>query len=147
MPEISSVATTPPSAGSQFGSESLNDVKLDGFLKLMISELQNQDPLDPMKNSEMLQQLSQIRSIGATDQLTSTLDAVLIGQNVTTASSLIGRQISALSDDGENISGEVNRVTVESGGEGQASDVRVHIGDQSVKLSNIREILRPTEAG
>jgi flagellar basal-body rod modification protein FlgD len=137
-----STSTALPSAG-----RGINDVNLDDFLKLMIAEMQNQDPLSPMENSEMLQQLGQMRSIGATDKLTSTLDAVLLGQNLTTASSLIGKEVNALSDDGVNIRGQVDRVTVAAGGEGQPATVRIHIGDESVSLHNIREILPASDGG
>lgn len=123
----------------------LGSVNLDDFLSLMIAEMQNQDPLDPLKNTEMLQQLSQIRSIGATDKLTTTLDAVLLGQNLTTASSLIGRDIDALSDDGGNVQGRVDRVTVAPAGDGKAATIRVHVGNASIALNNIRQIV-PADA-
>lgn len=139
LPPIASMA---PSAESQYGNDDgLNGTKLDDFLKLMIAELQNQDPLDPMKNSEMLQQLGQIREIGATDNLTTTLQSVLMGQNLTTASSLIGKDVNALSDEHGNISGTVDRVSVEAAEDGDTSNVRIHIGEYSVALKNIREIL------
>ncbi len=119
---------------------SIEDMDLDSFLTLLITELQNQDPLDPMENSEMLQQISQMRSIGASDKLTNTLDAVLLGQNVTTASGLIGKEVNALSDDGENISGVIDRVTVVPSEDNQPATVKVHIGDHTVSLKNLREI-------
>ena len=50
---------------------------------------QSQDPLDPMDNDQMLNQISQLRSIGATDKLTNTLDSVLLGQNITSSTALI----------------------------------------------------------
>ena len=118
---------------------------LDSFLKLMITELQNQDPLDPMENSEMLQQLGQMRSIGASDKLTSTLDAVLLGQNLTTASSLIGKEVNALTDDGSNVQGTIDRVTVTPGDDDDPATVQVHIGDHTVSLGNVREIIPATE--
>ena len=133
--------TTTPTAENQFDKGGLAETKIDDFLKLMIAELQNQDPLDPMENSEMLQQLSQMRAIGATDKLTSTLDSVLMGQNITTASTMIGKQISALSDSGENIEGTVDRVTVSAADDQEGANVRIHVGDQSVALKNVREIL------
>ncbi len=139
---INSSTATNPSAGSSRGISATN---LDDFLRLMIAEMQNQDPLDPMKNSEMLQQLSQIRSIGATDKLTSTLNAVLLGQNLTTASSLIGRDIDALNDNGVNIQGRVDRVTVAPGGQGDNATIRVHVGDDSIPLNNIRQIIPAAE--
>jgi hypothetical protein len=106
------------SGGSQkaFGDRtSLNDVNVDDFLKLMIAELQNQDPLNPLENSELVAQISQIRSVGATDKLTSTLDSVLLGQNISSATNLIGADIDAISDDNQRVSGLVERVSVAGG--------------------------------
>jgi len=108
-------------------------------LQLLITELQNQDPLNPLDNSEILQQITQIREIGATNLLSETLQSVLTGQNVATASSLIGRRVSALTDDAENIEGEVERVSVEVG-EDDTQKLRLHIGESVISLSNVREI-------
>jgi len=38
---------------------------MNTFLKLMITELQQQDPLNPMDNKDMLNQIAQIRAVGA----------------------------------------------------------------------------------
>jgi flagellar basal-body rod modification protein FlgD len=139
MTSVTGVGDT-PSATDTLSSNGLNDANIDDFLKLMIAELQNQDPLDPMENSEMLQQLNQIRSIGATDQLTDTLQSVLIGQNLSTASSMIGKEIGALTENGENITGIVDRISVEADGEDGTRAVRVHVGDHTIELENIRAV-------
>ena len=55
--------TTPPPSGK---ATDLKTVDTNQFLTLMITELQNQDPLNPMDNTQMLQQISQI--IGFADQ-------------------------------------------------------------------------------
>ena len=117
-------------AGDAFG-----DVNLQDFIKLLVAELQNQDPMNPMENSELLQQVSQMQSIESTKNLTDTLESVLLGQNVATASSLLGRTISALTDDNQWIAGEVDRVSIEDG------QIRVHVDEHAVKLTNISEIL------
>lgn len=96
-------------------SDAINDLDLDVFLKLMIKELRNQDPLNPLDNKDMLAQISQIREVGATDKLTQTLDSVLLGQNIASATNLIGADITALSDDNENVSGVVSRVSIDKG--------------------------------
>ena len=99
-----------------FGPASaLNDVNLDDFLNLMIAELQNQDPLNPLENDELIAQISQIREVGATEQLTSTLNAVLLGQNITSATNLIGADVVALNDNGQRVSGNVKVVTITEG--------------------------------
>jgi len=120
-------------------ASALGNIDVDQFLQLMIAELQNQDPLSPVENSEMLQQITQIREIGASESLSTTLSAVLAGQNISTASALIGKEVSALTDDSGNIEGVVDRISISD-----ENDVRVHIGETSVKLSNIREIVSGT---
>ncbi len=145
MTSITSVTSPTASRSPQSRSNSISDLDLDGFLKLMITELQNQDPLNPMENSEMLQQISQMRSISASDKLTATLDAVLLGQNVSTASGLIGKEVSALTDDGQNIEGIVERVTVTPSDDDKPAAVKVHVGNSTVSLANVRAILPPTQ--
>jgi len=110
-----SSAASAASDKSKSTSDAINDIDLNTFLKLMILELQNQDPLNPLDNKDMLAQISQIREVGATDKLTATLDAVLLGQNIASATNLIGADISAISDDGQSITGIVDRVSVEKG--------------------------------
>ena len=137
-----SLATIGASGSGDAGkSNALRDLDLDQFLKLMIAELQNQDPLDPMDNTEILQQVSQLREIGATDSLSDTLSAVLQGQNLSTASAMIGRDVKALADDGRNVEGKVDRVSIDV--EGENRTLRVHIGGESVQLKNIRDVTPP----
>ena len=54
--ESQNVSSTDDVFGSQF-------IGKDGFLKLLITQLQNQDPLDPMKNEEFAAQLAQFSSL------------------------------------------------------------------------------------
>lgn len=141
MSRIPTTTTFPSPTSSTGNSSDLRDVDLDQFLQLMITELQNQDPLNPLDNSEIVQQIGQIREISATNQLSETLSAVLLGQNMTTASSLLGKQISALTDDLENVEGVVDRVSVTVNDEDDTRILRVHVGDQDIQLNNIREII------
>ncbi len=133
--------TAQQSAGQAGGSsDSYNDLDIDSFLKLLISELQNQDPLDPMDNSEMVQQIGQIREIGATDQLTQTLSNLSASQELVTASGLIGREVNGLADDTSVVDGVVDRITVETDSENNSRSVKVHVGQQTMDIKNIREI-------
>jgi flagellar basal-body rod modification protein FlgD len=117
------------------GTDAFADVNLDDFLKLLITELQNQDPLNPMDNNEILQQVSQIREIESNSRLTDTLEAVLLGQALSTASSLIGRYVEALTDDGTRVTGRVERISVVEG------EPVLHVDGHEVNLENVSEIL------
>ena len=140
MSRIDSLAgALPPAADRR--TNNIQDLDMNQFLKLMISELTNQDPLNPMDNTQLVQQLGSIREIAANDKLSSTLTALQIEQSLTTASSLIGKEITALTTDNANISGVVDRVTVDV--DPQNADKRkylAHIGEQRVELKNVREI-------
>ena len=111
MTQISNV-----NAGSTVGpTNSINDFDATSFLNLMIAELQNQDPLNPMENDELMAQIGQIREIEASDRLTETLEAVLLGQNISSATNLIGADIRALNDTGDWVEGNVSVVSIVNG--------------------------------
>jgi flagellar basal-body rod modification protein FlgD len=137
-PVSSSFATSPAVKDKP---HDLKDLDIDQFLQLMITELTNQDPLNPMDNTQLVQQIGEIRQISATTQLSETLLSVQSGQALTTASSLIGKKVTALTDDQQNITGKVDKVTVDV--DPKNADKRtykVHIGDKSVALNNVREV-------
>lgn len=140
--QAASAAFTAQQQSGQAGgsADAYNALDIDQFLKLLISELQNQDPLDPMDNSEMVQQIGQIREIGATDQLTRTLSNLSASQELVTASGLIGRAVTGLADDSSDVDGVVDRITVETSDENQSRSVKVHVGGKTMDIKNIREI-------
>jgi flagellar basal-body rod modification protein FlgD len=117
------------------GHDPYADLDLNKFIQMLIAEMQNQDPLDPMNNQEILQQVSQIRAIESNTRLTDTLQSVLLGQNVSTASSMIGKTIQGLTDDGKQVSGQVEQVSIKDG------VPTLHVGEDTVSLKNVGEIL------
>jgi flagellar basal-body rod modification protein FlgD len=116
-------------------TDPLAGLDMKEFLDLLISELQNQDPLNPLDNKEMIAQIGEIRQVGATDKLSKTLDSVLLGQGLSNASSLLGKTIKGLTDDNKQVSGTVERVTVTDG------VPKLHVGEDTVDLSNVSEIV------
>lgn len=124
----------------------LAELDMNSFLQLMIAELQNQDPLNPMDNADLLNQMGQMREIAANDSLTKTLESVLHRQNLATASSLIGKTVKALDDENAEVVGAVDRVTM-AVDENDAPTIRIQIGGSSIKLSNIREIVDADDSG
>jgi len=145
MADITSLAQVASSGASSSASNrqvhDLQDLDINQFLQLMISELTHQDPLNPMDNTQLVQQMGELRSIAAQDQLTSTLQALQTQQSLTTASSLIGKKVTALSTDNENITGTITSVSVEvDPNDNSKRTYKVKIGDQSIDLQNVREV-------
>jgi len=134
----SSASSSSSSSGSQ--TNSLENLNLDQFLKLMVTELMNQDPLNPMDNTQLVQQMGELRSIAASDQLSKTLQAVQTQQSLTTASGLIGKTVKALSDNGD-ITGTVQSVSVEVDAKDNTKRTyKINVDGQSIDLSNVREV-------
>ncbi|MFO1066575.1 MAG: flagellar hook capping FlgD N-terminal domain-containing protein [Pirellulales bacterium] len=149
---MSAVTGTSGSSSSSSSSSSttgtkgndLRDVDLSQFLSMLVTEMQNQDPLNPMDNSQFLTQVSQIRSIGSTNQLTETLSTLATGQGLSMASGLIGKKVTALDDNSKDITGVVDKVSVVTDAkDNNKRTVKVHIGDSTVDINNVREIVQP----
>lgn len=128
------------SQNSNNANEGFNSLGTGDFLKLLVQELQNQDPLNPMDNSDMVQQIGQIREIGATDDLTGTLTSLNNSQQLVTASGLIGRSVKGLANDSTEVDGVVDRITVETNDENNARSIKVHVGGKTMSVENIRDI-------
>lgn len=141
IPGANSSASSGAAGTGKTTGNDFRDVNLDDFLGLLITEMQNQDPLNPMDNSQLLTQISQIREIGSTNQLTETLSTLAVGQGLTMASGLIGKSVSALDDEAKPVNGVVDRVSVETDTKDNSKrTVKVHIGEKTVDINNIREI-------
>jgi flagellar basal-body rod modification protein FlgD len=95
------------STTSQAGASAFSELTSEEFVKIMFTELSNQDPLKPNDSSQMLEQLSSLRSIQSDMNLTSKLEAILTQNQLSTAGSLIGRYVSGLTDSGQRVVGEV----------------------------------------
>lgn len=66
------------------------------FLKLMITQMENQDPLSPQENSDFIAQLAQFSSVESLDTLSNNFDAFtkgFVGNQALQASSLVGRSV------------------------------------------------------
>ena len=103
-------ATTSSSSGSRS-----NALAQEDFFEIMISELTNQDPLEPMDNQQFLNQLVQMQTLQATTKLSEGIESLLLGQQIASAGSLIGRQIEGEDADGNPVSGTVQSVVVQDG--------------------------------
>ena len=135
MPTASIGALSQQTQQTLDAHDAWNKVDLNDFVTLLVTELQNQDPLEPMKNEAILQQISQIREIESNQQLTETLESVLLGQSVVAASNLLERTIVGLNQQSERVTGRVDRVSIEDG------RPKLHVGDHTVDLNNVAEIL------
>jgi len=69
------------------------------YMKLLITQLQNQNPLEPLDNNEMASQLAQFSQLQQLESLNSNFASVLSSTERNYANSLIGKEISFASED------------------------------------------------
>ncbi len=115
--------------------DAYDNLNMEDFVKLMVSELQNQDPLNPTDNKDMLAQLSQMQQLNSSKKLNTTLDSVLLGQNLANAGSLIGKVVNGLTEEGKDVTGKVDQATL------VGNIPYLNIGDQRIPISNVRYIM------
>src|SRR6266496_1728981 len=80
------------------------------FLKLLMAQLQNQDPMKPMDDTQMIAQMAQFSALEATQSLQATMQATNNMQTVAQAGGLIGKYVQSDQADGTSILGAVTGV-------------------------------------
>jgi flagellar basal-body rod modification protein FlgD len=106
------INTTPSPNKIQTTKSALN---ANDFIKMMVTQLQNQDPLNPDKNSELLSQMSQIGQLQSTTELQASLKTLVLQDSLGAAGNLIGKMVQGLDDNGAKMDGMVNSVQVQDG--------------------------------
>jgi len=119
-------------------SVSASDLQMD-FLNLLVTQLRNQDPLEPMGSENMSAQLAQFSELQQLEEMNSSFGQMLESVQRSYASSLIGKDVSfsaAVADGSEeSLSGEVEEVVVDGNG-----GIELIIGDQNISLADILSV-------
>ncbi|MFI0846187.1 flagellar hook assembly protein FlgD [Mesorhizobium sp. IMUNJ 23232] len=88
-------------------------VDYQSFLRLLVAQMKNQDPTNPMDSTQYVAQLASFSQVEQSVQINSRLDQLLQASTLAQADALIGRTVT--SADGK-ISGEVKEVRLTTGG-------------------------------
>lgn len=121
-----------------------SEISMQNFLTLFVTQLQNQNPLDPTDNTEFMSQLAQFSTLEQAQQQTKYLSdmssigsAALQLDQISLASAFIGKTIkySDSSSSSETLSGVVEGVKLEEDGR-----VSFIINGESVSISNFVEV-------
>lgn len=108
-----------------------NGLTSDTFLKLLITQLQNQDPTAPMGNDELLQQLANMRNLQANIELSDTLKSFGQDQQMSSGAALLGKIITGTTASNKEVNGIADRVFLRDG------NTIVGIGTEEVALSKV----------
>lgn len=117
---LNSTSTSTVQTKNQAGAE-------DRFLKLLVAQMQNQDPLNPMDNAQVTSQMAQIQTVNGIDKLNTTVSglgtqfaqlsalqgASLVGRDVIVAGNQLSPNDEGLVQGGFELTSAADRVTVE----------------------------------
>ncbi len=115
------------------------------FLKVMVEQLKNQNPLDPQNSDQFFQQIVQFQTLDAMQSMSKQLQALADVGGLANASALIGRTVKASIDQAndpttgmprppKDVSGVVDSVTFQNG------QPIVHVGNNSIPASKVVEV-------
>jgi flagellar basal-body rod modification protein FlgD len=131
-PATGTVSTTLP-AGTKVASANSTGLELDpqAFLRLLVAQLQYQDPTNPVDTSQFMNQTAMLSQVQTMTSMSSTLSALSDAQQAQSATSMIGKQVTYLDDNGMRTSGVVTSANLLSSG------ATLQVGDTTVPLSGV----------
>ena len=124
--DVTSLLNTRSSAGTGTEAAKKAQENQDRFLTLLVAQMRNQDPLNPMENAQLTTQIAQIQTVTGIDQLKTSIENIgqqfnqgqlagavgLVGRHVT----LPGNQLTMGAEEAVGVfelSGAANNVKVE----------------------------------
>ncbi|MHA3061116.1 flagellar hook capping FlgD N-terminal domain-containing protein [Acinetobacter sp. ANC 4636] len=122
------------------GEVSRSNLSQNDFIKLFMTELTFQDPLEPINNREFLAQMAQFTNLEQA-RLTNENISNLVSINATLQSlSIIGKQVEIVTDSGNNITGTVSAVNFSQ--DGSLINIKQADGNflTNIKMSQIKTV-------
>jgi flagellar basal-body rod modification protein FlgD len=96
-------------------TEAVTQIGIQDFLKILVAQLGNQDPLKPMDNTEFVTQLAQFTSLQQTQEMNDKLGSLLSAQASMQSVGLLGKTVDVTTETGTAATGTVSGLSFTSG--------------------------------
>ena len=106
------------------------------YMKLLVTQLQNQNPLEPLSNNEMASQLAQFSQLQQLESMNSSFAKVLATIEHNYANSLIGKNISFVGETEAGVEDIINGI-VEQVYNDVEGEILLVVGDHIVGLEDV----------
>ena len=108
--------SAPANTGSATSAvNAANSIGIQDFLRILSSQLNNQDPLQPLDNQQFLSQIAQFSSLQQSQQLNQKIDQLLATQSASQSVGLLGKTVTFSNNTGGQSSGVVSGLTLSNG--------------------------------
>lgn len=133
--QSSASAVIPTQSALQTKQSQLN---MDDFLKLLTSQLQYQDPMEPMKDTEFVAQMASFSSLDQMNNLNKNFETFIQGQMNHSVQNYLGKVVTVQPEAGsDQFSGVVTAVTNKSG------EMKLTIGERDFAASSVVRVELP----
>jgi flagellar basal-body rod modification protein FlgD len=134
----SSASTVLPSPSSLQSKE--NQMDMEDFLKLLTSQLQYQDPLEPVKDTEFVAQMASFSSLDQMNALNKNFESFMQGQMNHSVQNYLGKVVTIKGENGtETAPGLVTAVTNKGG------EMKLTIGNKDYAAASVMRVELPEE--
>jgi flagellar basal-body rod modification protein FlgD len=116
-------------------TETASDIQMD-YMKLLVTQLQNQNPLEPLDNNEMASQLAQFSQLNQLETMNRNFENVLTSIERNYASSLLGKVVSFVAET-ETGTGDTQNGVVEQVYHNPDGKTLLVIGDHIIELEDV----------
>jgi len=124
----------PSSASPTAASGGLTGMGSDEFMQLLLAEMKNQNPLDPVQDKDMMAQITQINSVVSMNKVSASVQELTLSNQMIQAANLIGKDVSYAASDGTTQSGVVSGVTY------QGTQIDLTVGQAQVALTQLKGV-------
>jgi flagellar basal-body rod modification protein FlgD len=132
---IASLAGTQPATQSETSSsEKVASLGKDDFLKLLVAQLQHQDPMSPMDNNEYMGQLAQFSTLEQITNVGEEMKRMRATSQVDQAVAMIGKDVGYAVKDGIPAHGVVDSVRIVDG------EIILTVGEVDVSPADITSV-------
>jgi len=130
----SSLLGSAPSLSAKQAAENNSQLQMDDFLQLLTSQITNQDPLEPMKDTEFISQMANIASLEQMQQFTQGFSKFADSHGEMLAQSYLGNHV-IINNGIKEISGKVDAVEKLEDG-----SIRLEVGGESYDPKDVSRV-------
>jgi flagellar basal-body rod modification protein FlgD len=134
---MSSIPSSLPTSATSAAASAANPYNLQpsDFIQMMVTQMQDQDPLDPTSSQDLMSQMADIGQLESSNQMQTTMTSLTLQTQIGSAAALIGKSVTGIDGANNSVTGNVSAVQVAGGNVALTLD-----NGDSLTLTNVASI-------
>ena len=106
----------------------------DAFMSMLLAQMRNQNPFEPMKDNEMMVQMAQMNSVQELQKMGVSLTEMNQTNQLLSGTGMMGKLVSYLDDEGKLVEALIDSIAVDN------SEVLLSAGETTIRLADILQV-------